>query len=838
MKYLCLAGLILLPGLLSPGTDFRPGQQWFDAEPQVATESDPERLFVEAVERYQTGDDTGVKVRIDEACRLWLKQGEREQAARARMQIADLYRDDRRFASSLEHYQQAGKTSGISLALTALISDSIGQVYAQIYENELSFKYYSNALDLAHSANALTVEVQVQLDLATLHGKTGSLPKGIGLAKNAVETSTKAGDERLLALAKLVLGQLEFKSGLLSEGKVDLEQALALFQRQDDWPNQVRTLCALSGLNLSANEVALALGQAETAFNLANGHMRQDRTAGQKSLATGLFWPSALAKARALRKSRRLEEAKKAYNYANAAAAASFLITYRMTDQSAIGFSEDWQVVYRELVDVLMTLGEPEEAYNAYQARIKTLAGSILAGRARRAQGGRVVNERQVHLNQVMVALHSQLVSPRLTGAEREQIERELDDAEREATEMRLQDEMTPAGSQTSYSAPAEVSQLQQRLSAGDQAILEFDLGEERSFVWLITAQSLDVEILPARKDIELKVRQYLDDLSKAPANFLLLRSALTKQRAQGAEIFKLLLGKLASKLTPDSSLLVIPDGLLNYLPFDTLVNGDRFLIEDNQISYLPSASVIEVLRQGSANSNVPDADQPKLLAFGDPSFSSKGNSTNNPAVRLLANEREYWSANASSLTPLPRTRDEVEYIAGLLPKERARTYLGQDCTEGAFKHEQLSGYKWIHLATHSLIDDLSPDRSAVVLTSTGDRSEDGLLRAGEIKDLHLDCALVVLSACQTARGRVSSGEGVIGLSRSFLIAGARSLVVSQWPVSDISTAQLMKDFYRSLLKGKGTAAALREAKLKMLRGGLETQHPYYWAPFISIAAP
>jgi CHAT domain-containing protein len=111
-------------------------------------------------------------------------------------------------------------------------------------------------------------------------------------------------------------------------------------------------------------------------------------------------------------------------------------------------------------------------------------------------------------------------------------------------------------------------------------------------------------------------------------------------------------------------------------------------------------------------------------------------------------------------------------------------------------------------------------------------------LRATEIADLELDCDLVVLSACETGRGQLSSGEGIIGLSRSFFIAGARSVVVSQWAVSDISTAQLMKDFYQQLVNGAVKPAALREAKLLMLNGGSETRHPYYWAPFVIIGPP
>jgi len=199
---------------------------------------------------------------------------------------------------------------------------------------------------------------------------------------------------------------------------------------------------------------------------------------------------------------------------------------------------------------------------------------------------------------------------------------------------------------------------------------------------------------------------------------------------------------------------------------------------------------------------------------------------------------RNRRASRGFQLTRLPRTRDEVEYIAGLFSPDRTRLYLGEDSTEDAVKRESLRRYRRLHFATHSLIDEKSPSRSAVVLTLDSDPGEDGFLEASEISELDLDCDLVVLSACQTGRGQLLSGEGVVGLTRAFLYAGARSVVVSLWSVSDISTGQLMKHFYRNLADNLGNAAALRLAKLEMSRSVTETRHPYYWAPFIAIGKP
>jgi CHAT domain-containing protein len=163
---------------------------------------------------------------------------------------------------------------------------------------------------------------------------------------------------------------------------------------------------------------------------------------------------------------------------------------------------------------------------------------------------------------------------------------------------------------------------------------------------------------------------------------------------------------------------------------------------------------------------------------------------------------------------------------------------LGSESTEGAIKGESLRRYRRLHFATHSLVDEKFPLRSAVVLLPGDGAEEDGFLEVSEISRLDLDCDLVVVSACRTGRGQLLSGEGIVGLSRTFLYAGARSVVVSLWNVSDISTSQMMKSFYQNLTSGMSNAAALHRAKLQMLSSGNETRHPYYWSSFVMVGKP
>jgi CHAT domain-containing protein len=803
-----------------------------------ALEQDPEQLFVEAVKLTETGDRADVGKRLDEACLLWTKGGDSERAARARLQIGDLYRNDKRYDESLSQYRQTLLIQRLSPSLKALSYESIGQIYAELYQTELSLRNYSKALNLAHLNKDSTVEAQVQLNLAALSNKQGDFVQAMAQAQSAVISSSKSNDEKVVAMSLGFMAQMELKNGLIEKGRTDLDRALSLYRQNNDLRAQIQTLCFLSGLNLSAGQVSLAKEQAQSALRMAEELKSRATTNSQQLRVNEVRWPCWLALARVQRVSQQREEALKSYFRAASGTVVDWWTVYASTERSAIGFAEERQAPYRELVDLLVELGRTDEAYDAYQyARVRTLSGFI---RARHLVGFRSdgdADNKIRALSASMIALRTRLLSPTLNGHQRENLQRELVEVEDDLAEGRFQAELNHPRRRLVYSSPAKLKQLQNQLGAGE-SLIEFYLGEKRSFVWLISRGAVGFEILPGRSEIEGKVRQYLNDLSTPPAN-LHLQFRIEKQQAMAAELFTMLFGKLASQLA-GQKLIVIPDGLLNHVPFESLFNNGRYLIEDHQITYLPSASLIELLRQPPPSSASEHDGQLDLLAFGDPLFpqSSKTSPSRNLSAYSAKTEKPAWDWEVSNLSRLPRTRDEVEYIASLIPKERVHLYLGKDSTEKAFKQELLNKYRWIHLATHSLIDERNPGRSAVVLGLDADNAEDGFLRATEIADLDLNCDLVILSACETGWGQLSSGEGIIGLSRSFFIAGARSVVVSQWAVSDISTAQLMKDFYQQLVNNAAKPAALREAKLRMLHGGSETRHPYYWAPFVIIGAP
>jgi CHAT domain-containing protein len=199
-------------------------------------------------------------------------------------------------------------------------------------------------------------------------------------------------------------------------------------------------------------------------------------------------------------------------------------------------------------------------------------------------------------------------------------------------------------------------------------------------------------------------------------------------------------------------------------------------------------------------------------------------------------NKTRAFSKDGQYISPLPATEDEVLKIASLVQEKNhfAKYFLFQDAREEVIKSDELARYQYIHFATHGMINDTNPELSGLLLSQDSTGAEDGILYAGEIYGLKLNADLVTLSACETGLGRIVDGEGVMGLTRGWLYAGAKNIVVSLWKVADQSTSELMIYFYNELLEGASKPEALRKAKLKML--SQETYaDPFYWAPFVLV---
>ncbi len=403
------------------------------------------------------------------------------------------------------------------------------------------------------------------------------------------------------------------------------------------------------------------------------------------------------------------------------------------------------------------------------------------------------------------------------------------------------------------FPEPVNVSRIQQDLLDAQTVLVEFLLGEKRSLVWVVSKDKLTVGVLPPRKEIEDEVATYRKALA-GKVSALTLAGSLAEIEPAGRKLYGSLLQPVEHALVGARSLVVVPDGPLGYLPFETLVlpahhassgrERSTYLLERFAILYGPSASALVAVREMNGKSGTPAK---TLLAFGDPivdaataAAKSGAEATRSSSPETLskpeATVADEYAERGFSFSRLPYTREEVLGISNLYPANQRQVYLGEQAREEAVKSENLGGYRYIHFASHGFVDEIQPSRSGILFSRDSHSAEDGILQMGEIMRLKMNADLVTLSACSTGLGKLVNGEGILGLTRVFFYAGARNVTVSLWNVNDSSTSTLMKAFYENLNRGLSKSAAMREAKLALLRGK-ETvwRHPYYWAAFVLV---
>ncbi len=505
-------------------------------------------------------------------------------------------------------------------------------------------------------------------------------------------------------------------------------------------------------------------------------------------------------------------------------------------DDQKTGFARDKWKVYDAWVDLLLKKRQAGLDRNSdrqiwmvvERAKARALSEGLSRGETSRPQpiDPELLRARKRLTRQISLTM-SQLARRGLSRESRKSL---LADLEREEDQYSALTNRSEAGYFAGPASPPgiiSIENVQEGLLDADTAIVEFFLGKTRSAVILITDEQVAVESLPGRSQIEDSLRAYLKILATPPSQEF---QGLKAGRRIYEELFSAVDGRLGPRRR---NLIIVPDGVLCYLPFETLVRGGRngekgsFLIESFQVSYAPSASSLALLRRRQPARGAPG----RILALGNPVYAPDKRSRVSRRKTYGDVLREIYQENGFDFSPLPFSGKEILQIAAAFPNDTVDSYTGLEAREEIVKTISLPNYRVIHFACHGFLDENAPQRSALVLSLDDDLEEDGFLQAREICELRLNADLVVLSACQTGRGRLENGEGILGLPRMFFYAGARSTISSLWRISDRSTSSLMRDFYRLLAAGEGKARALREAKLKMLKSRLA--HPFYWAGFI-----
>ena len=375
----------------------------------------------------------------------------------------------------------------------------------------------------------------------------------------------------------------------------------------------------------------------------------------------------------------------------------------------------------------------------------------------------------------------------------------------------------TPIQKASLRGTPVDLSEIQRSLNSRE-GILEYVLDTPQSFCLYITRHRAGVATLPSsREQIDKLVadyrRQVLTRMNDFPASH---------------ELYSALINPLpAWVLRP--TLIVVPDGELNLIPFDALTdNNGRYILATHVVSYAPSATVLNLIENSRRKNPAPIM----FLGLGGVQYQP----TNDP--ESLTSDFQSTTAlsdpfglKAHPLPDLPYSTDEVN-SAGKIFGSSSVLLVGLEASEAAFKAKPLERFKIIHIAAHGIANPLYPDRAALVLGLDPGHPDDGLLQAREIRELRLNADLVTLSACDTGIGRLDGEEGIENIERAFLYAGAKSVLASLWAASDIYTTDLMDRFYRSLQAGQDEGEALRNAKLDLLKKFKGQAVPFYWAGF------
>lgn len=362
---------------------------------------------------------------------------------------------------------------------------------------------------------------------------------------------------------------------------------------------------------------------------------------------------------------------------------------------------------------------------------------------------------------------------------------------------------------------PIALEEVGNLLPEPNSAVVEYAVTENSVFLFVISkggklghATLKTYSLKTTAKDLAARVENFRSKLANGDLDF----------PSEAQELYRLLLKPAAAQLAGKTNLIVVPDGPLWDLPFQAMqIAPGKYLVETAAVSYAPSLTALREMKKKSRTRRA----ESELLAFGNPAV---GRATAESVKRVFMSEK---------LEPLPEAERLVNSLKQMYGANRAKIFTGAEAREETAKTESPK-FRIVQFAAHGILNDASPMYSHIVLSQKENNpNEDGLLEAWEMKDLDLKADMVILSACETARGRISNGEGVIGMSWALFIAGTPTTVASQWKVESSSTTELMLEFHRQLLNKKpvSKAEALRRASLKLMKMP-KFRHPSYWAGF------
>jgi len=821
----------------------------------------------------------------EQALSLWRASRDRRGEAIAHIAVGRLYErmgESQKalsvFAEVLPAIRSIGDTEWEASAINGM-----AYIYNRLGQEKKAIEFYLQSLALFRRIGNRGAEAGTLGEVGRIYFSVGNTEKAIEYLEQSSTMFKALGARRMEFVQLKDIGRVYEALGNVSRALENYQRAGAFFHVTKDLRNEAISLTLAGGVYEAKGRYQLALEH----YNKALPLFRQ--AVSSISEATTLYKIAhlerkrgSLAQAQAkIESALELSESVRA-KVASPELRASYLASVRQQ--------------YELYVDVLMCQRNGNEEFEAQafevseQAHARSLLEALKEARSDiRAGIDRALIERQRLLGQSLnakAARRAQLVSGKANQDEVFALDREIDQLsdDYEALEGQIRAQ-SPRYAALTQPQPLSLRAIQQMLE-NDSVLLEYALGDERSYVWAVWRSEVSSFELPGRVQIEGAARKLYKLLT---ANQPVAGETLEERRARVVDsdariasettaFSRLVLGPVLSRLG-NKRLIIVPDGALQYIPFQALTvpasardgnarrqtrtndltedqiwAGEQVpLIIDHEIVNEPSASALALVMGDAAQRKRPpnsvavfanpvfEADDPRVNPTGTPQTQNEHQdlaaNIEKPSPKSQVQEafRDVGFGEGTNIPPLPASREEADAIMSVAPWRSGLKAVGFDASRATITGTDLGQYRVVHFATHGFVDYEHPELSGLVLSLVDQqgRSQEGFLRMHDIYNLKLPVDLVVLSACNTALGKDVKGEGLIGLTRGFMYAGAGGVAASLWKVDDEATAELMKHFYEGMFKrGLTPAAALREAQIAMW-SQKRWHSPYYWAAFV-----
>jgi CHAT domain-containing protein/predicted negative regulator of RcsB-dependent stress response len=825
---------------------------------------------------WSVGEMRKALEKYNEAVQLRRAAGDRRGEAHTLSNIGLVYWRVGEMRKALEKYNEALQLSRAvgDRYSEANILSNIAAIHRSLGETRKALDELNEALPIFQSVGSRVAQGAVLNGIGSAYWALGETRKALEKYNEALQHKRAAGDNSGQADALDNIGEVYLSSGETQKALEKYNEALQLRQVINDRPMMATTLHKIGEVYRSLGETQKALDKFNEALSLSravldrNGEAttllaiaRVEQTRGALTQAHQTI-EQAIGIVESLRSD--IREEHRASYLASRREYYDFYIDilaerHRQNqaaefDATAFAVSERWRA--RSLLELL----------TESRADIRQGVDSSLSERERSLQ----------QLLQAKAAAQFALLNRKHTPAEAEAAAKEIDSVTTQYEELRAQIRArNPRYAALTQPQPLGLAEIQQQVLDQDTLLLEYSLGDNASHLFVVSQKSITWRQLPKRAEIEeatRRVRELLIAPQRQPGDteakyWARIKGVRERYWKQAAALSRMVLGPAASQLGR-KRLAIVADGALQYIPFAALPapsSGNdegrksgadlQPLFLEHEIVSLPSASTLATLRRETAGRKPAEK---SLAVLADPVFtdddarvgrnggkagakeetrSADSDGMDAGFLQMLRSGRETGVIGAEGgFGRLISTRREAAAISALVPERERIQALDFEASRAMALRPELGEYRIVHFAAHGILNNIHPELSGIVLSLVDKEGhpQDGFLRLQDIYNLRLPAELVVLSACQTGLGKEIKGEGLIGLTRGFMYAGALRIVASLWKVDDRATGELMKRFYQGMLgpEALSPAGALRQAQLSLWKQK-QWRAPYYWAAFV-----